>query len=594
MPKKAPAARLRLSQSLSLPVESITETFAILGKRGSGKSSTAVVMAEEMIRLGHPVVVVDPVGTWWGLRSSADGKDDGLPVVIFGGDHADVPLEEKAGRVIADALIDGRFPAILDLSLLSKSAMRRLMTDFLERLYQRNREALHLIVDEADLLAPQRLPAEGLRLFGAMDDIQRRGRARGLGTTLITQRPAVINKDLLSQSEVLVAMRLTGARDVAAIDEWVRLNADEDEAKIVKSSLASLPVGTAWVWSPTLLEVLERVQVRRRHTFDSSATPKPGQPRPVAEAFARIDTDALGARITELAEEAAAHDPKALQAKVARLEQQLARARRDSPTPQPEPEVREVTVEVPALTPEQEQLLARATETVREYAANACHRAEEAVAGIREQVDLLTQMLDTLPERAAPTPAPRPEQPPAAPRPSRPRATTPARTASRGSNGGSGAGLPKAQRLVLTALAQHGTLGINQVALITGYRHTSGGFKNTLSQLRTNGWIDGAGTGTATITDDGLAALGDYEPLPTGDALLAWWMARGNPVGLAERTILEVLREAYPAFVPTEEIATRSGYSATSGGFKNALSRLRSLGLAAGKGGLVLSEELVG
>jgi hypothetical protein len=41
-------------------------------------------------------------------------------------------------------------------------------------------------------------------------------------------------------------------------------------------SLASLPVGTAWVWSPGYLELFQRVTIRARETFDSSATPKAG------------------------------------------------------------------------------------------------------------------------------------------------------------------------------------------------------------------------------------------------------------------------------------------------------------------------------
>lgn len=89
---------LAIAPDLDLPLEAVTETFAILAKRGKGKTNTAVVMAEEMIGAGLPVVVLDPVGVWWGIRSSADGKAPGLPVVIFGGDHADLPLEEHAGR----------------------------------------------------------------------------------------------------------------------------------------------------------------------------------------------------------------------------------------------------------------------------------------------------------------------------------------------------------------------------------------------------------------------------------------------------------------------------------------------------------------
>jgi len=77
-----------------------------------------------------------------------------LPVVIFGGDHADLPLAEIAGEMLADLVVDERVPAVLDLSTLSKSAARRFMTDFAERLYHRNRDPLHLVLDEADAFAP--------------------------------------------------------------------------------------------------------------------------------------------------------------------------------------------------------------------------------------------------------------------------------------------------------------------------------------------------------------------------------------------------------------------------------------------------------
>jgi hypothetical protein len=44
---------------------------------------------------GQQVVIVDPKGDWWGIRSSADGKAPGLPVVILGGERGDVPLEVR-------------------------------------------------------------------------------------------------------------------------------------------------------------------------------------------------------------------------------------------------------------------------------------------------------------------------------------------------------------------------------------------------------------------------------------------------------------------------------------------------------------------
>jgi uncharacterized protein len=84
---------LHLSKDLRLPVEAVTQTVAILAKRGAGKTYTAAVMVEEMLKAGLQLVVVDPVGVWWGLRSSADGQHEGLPIVIMGGEQGDLPPE---------------------------------------------------------------------------------------------------------------------------------------------------------------------------------------------------------------------------------------------------------------------------------------------------------------------------------------------------------------------------------------------------------------------------------------------------------------------------------------------------------------------
>lgn len=71
-------AGLRIADDLVLPVEAVTEPFAVLGRRGRGKTSTAVVLAEEMIRAGLPVVALDPIGVGWGLRADATGAGPGL------------------------------------------------------------------------------------------------------------------------------------------------------------------------------------------------------------------------------------------------------------------------------------------------------------------------------------------------------------------------------------------------------------------------------------------------------------------------------------------------------------------------------------
>src|SRR5919197_1201293 len=47
--------------SLQIPLNAATKTFAILAKRGAGKSYTAAVLAEEFFKQNIPFVVFDPI-----------------------------------------------------------------------------------------------------------------------------------------------------------------------------------------------------------------------------------------------------------------------------------------------------------------------------------------------------------------------------------------------------------------------------------------------------------------------------------------------------------------------------------------------------
>lgn len=547
---------VQIAPGLSIPIDVATEAIAILGRRGKGKTSTAVVLVEELVGLGVPVCVVDTVGVWWGLRSSTSGKRPGLPIVVFGGSHGDVPLTEASGSIIARVVVDQRIPSVVDTSHLSKGAARRFLTDFVTEIYHRNRSPLHMVFDEADELAPQNPRAEGARLLGAMEDLVRRGRARGIGVTLVTQRPAVLNKDVLTQIEVLITHGMTGPRDIAAIDEWVRHHADEEEARQVRSTLASLPTGTAWVWSPSWLELLKRVQIRARRTFDSSATPKVGRARIDPISRAKVDLNKLGAEIAAAIEQAQEDDPKSLRARIAQLE----RERSASPRPQ--------TIEVPVLDePDRQQL---------EKAILALDELTSALRGVDALRDSVQTAITTVREidtktRAARTPQPVPisATPSAAPR-------TPPATPDQDLPTASTLGL--AERKILTVLATYGARTHQQLALQAGYSAKGGGFQNALGKLRSAGRIIG-GRDHIEITEQGSKDLGPFAPLPSGHALVDHWLAT---LGKAERLILSSLVSAWPATLTREEIAEQTGYAPGGGGFQNALGKLRTLGLIHG------------
>lgn len=567
---------LNISKDLKLPLDAITGTFAILAIRGSGKSHTACVMAEEMLKAGQPIVAYDPTGAWWGLKSSADGKRAGFPVVIFGGEHADVPLEETAGETIASTIVEKRIPAILDCSLLRKGARIRFMTTFCETLYHKNREPLHLFLDEVQTVAPQNIRAmpEASRLLGAVEDIILQGRRRGLGLTAISPRPAVVNANVRSACQTLIAMRVgSGKLDRKAIEEWVEAHGDHDTAKAMLSSLASLPTGDAWVWNPPD-DIFKRVHFRDCETFDSRATPKIGRKAVTPQRMAAIDLDALGEAIKATVEKAKADDPKELRKKIADLERQLSKSVKTPQAKEP---------------PEFREFMTKATATIKRL-DQEIERRDVYIDGVIDDMRLRTnKLLDEMHRKrpilpteisaavkngqsvagpvARPPVAPRRE----APQPARSHRNSPEVTGDHQ--------LDKAQRQILAAFywTRGEPVGPEKIAFYSRYRVSSGGFNGALGALRRAGLISGWTITAAGI--DQAEAIG-AEPKPNGPELREWLRPK---LDRAQNTLLDVLCNAHPQRLTNEQIAEQAGYSLGSGGFNGAIGHLRTIGAIEGQ-----------
>lgn len=555
----------QISKDLSLPLSFVTQTQAILARKGSGKSYTASVQAEELMKTGSQIVVIDVTGAWWGLRSSSSGTQSGYPIVVAGGEHGDIPLEEGAGEVMAEAIVSERFSCILDISLFRKAAAHRFLAPFLEALYRKNREAVHLFADEADFYAPQKPFGEEARTLGAMSDVVRRGRIRGIGCTLITQRAAVLNKDVLTQCEMLTVLKMSHHRDIGAIKEWVDVHGDPGQARKMIAELPSLPIGTAWVWAPGWPDaggIFQRIKVRRRETFDSGATPKAGQAIKSPKVLAAIDVERLGETIRQTVAKAQENNPKALKVEIQRLRQELVKAQNAKKTE---------TVEVPVISDTQIKWIEQLATNLKGVATSLLSELDTVGEAIRRPTGSGSPAIERKGEKPAPvTSVTRP---------------MPA------SHGTSSKALSGGERKILTVLAQYPEGRTKkQVALLTGYAHNGGGFGNYLSSLRSRGLITGGGD-RLQATDEGVDALGDFEPLPTGEDLQRYWLEQ---LSKAEREVLTVLIDAYPNWLTKEEIADRtpSGYEPTGGGFGNALSRLRTLELIEGRGEMKANDTL--
>ena len=253
--------------SIELPLDAVTKTFAILAKRGAGKSYTAGVMEEEFFKNKLPFVVFDPIDVHWGITLKKD-RTQGYDVVVFGlNNNADIQLKEDMGAIIAQAVVQSNISCILSTFGLSKKGQRRLITDFSEELLRINDTPRHIFIEEAHEFVPQRVGSDMGRCFAAVEALVVMGRNRGLGVTLINQRAATINKDVLTQIDTLLAFRNVAPQDRKALQEWVEFHASSEDFETFWRSLPTLPTGEGWIWSPEWLNKFERIKIRQRETI---------------------------------------------------------------------------------------------------------------------------------------------------------------------------------------------------------------------------------------------------------------------------------------------------------------------------------------
>lgn len=529
------------SVNYPIPEAAFDDRLAFIGTSGSGKTYNAGSAIERIIASGARAVIVDPLGVWWGLRLTAEGKPSRFNVPIFGGGHGDLPLNENAGKLIGETVAGMAESCIVDLSALAtKEAERRFMLSFLESWYRNTSgNPVHAIFDEADMWAPQQTgKGAGPQLQALMEQIVRRGRVKGFIPWLITQRPAVLSKDVLSQADGIVTFKLTSSQDRKAVGDWVKGQADEGQWDRIWASLPTMNQGEGVVWVPAR-GILRTATFPLKVTFDSSRAPKRGEKREVRD-LKPLDLDSLKSRLAKIEDEAKANDPRALKAEVARLSRELTKAQKA------------------IAAPPKAEIDANADEIAKA-------RSEGFVEGFNSALDSIIKAVGRLSGKPAQRPSrSRAASPPPAAFPREPALT-----------GGPG------QR-ILNALAWWKVIGHDsplneQVAFIAGYSHTSSGYTNPRGALKTSGLVEYPQPGRVALTGAGCEQAEAPDAPPTGEELRR--RVLGKLAGPQQR-ILSVLIDAYPEALTNEECAAKAGYSHTSSGYTNPRGNLKTLNLA--------------
>jgi hypothetical protein len=241
---------------------------AILGIRDSGKSYSAIKMAEMFFDAGIPFVAFDPVGRWRFLR--VPGRGPGYPVVVAGGMAADIPLTAESAVKIVRAAMEEGVSLVVDLydMEISKADWRRIVGDAVRVLFYENKAhgLRHIFVEEAAEFVPQRIGPEQGRVYAEIERLARMGGNARLGYTLINQRAEEVNKAVLELCDNLFLHRQKGRNSLNALTKWLDV-ADVKGSKEIIRSLPTLPQGECWAWMAGTDQPI-RFKVPAKHSFE--------------------------------------------------------------------------------------------------------------------------------------------------------------------------------------------------------------------------------------------------------------------------------------------------------------------------------------
>ena len=246
--------------AVSLPVvELLTGRGFATGKSGAGKSNSVSVIAEKLLDNGFGLLIVDIDGEYYGLKEAYEllhvGADEGC----------DIQVTAEHAEKLATLALERNVPIILDISsYLDEAEAEAVLTAVAQHLFakaKKQKQPFLLVIEEIHEYIPEQgsVGEAGKMLI----KIGKRGRKHGLGIVGISQRPADVKKDYITQCDWLLWHRLTWDNDTNV----VRRMLDGEYA----SAVEGLADGEGFLmtdWAET-----ERVQFYRKQTFDAGATP---------------------------------------------------------------------------------------------------------------------------------------------------------------------------------------------------------------------------------------------------------------------------------------------------------------------------------
>jgi hypothetical protein len=214
-----------LEISAGLTIKPTGARDAVLASSGQGKSYLTGVIIEETLNSGVPVGIFDPEGEYWPLAEC-------YPMVVVG--H-NVPMVAAGAELYAKALVELKCPIIFDFAKTEMTENQ--YVDFFAEVGQaifmaakKHHKFCKLVIDEAQLFCPQN--GGNRDALDVCEKIAKRGRKMCLDALFSTQRPASINKNIISQCNRFFIGGVKGELDFNAVKPYL-MNAGIDQQAIL-------------------------------------------------------------------------------------------------------------------------------------------------------------------------------------------------------------------------------------------------------------------------------------------------------------------------------------------------------------------------
>ncbi len=511
----------------------LSQHIAILGKTGSGKTSTAKLIVEQVVSDDARVCILDPIKSdWWGLISSASGKKEGLPFQVLGGPYGHVPLHAGAGKAIAEIVANGSLPlSIIDMADFKPGGQSQFFVEFAPILLRKMKGVVYLVIEEAHLFAPKErsgIGQENMAIYWSKR-LATAGRSKGIRLIFATHRTQDLHNALLDSCDTLIAHRMTAPSSQKPVIKWLKANTSKELTAEVSGSLASLKTGEAWLCSGEA-QIFERRKFPRISTYDNTATPT-GEGTDHQVKTAKIDAEKLAKIIGHAVDEAKANDPKLLKQEIAELKRKLL-------SHKPVVDESETQREMEKAVATRDRYWQGELQKVSTSRGSLLKKINKARSALELNGEASATFAISDPPRSIPTgddlrPPRRPVH-------------------NRVSHSDQ---IAKGERVILIVAAQYnGGATREQISILTGYKRSTR--DAYILRLKEKDLI--VDSGTIIATEEGIAALGDdYELLPTGNDLREYWLNR-LPEG--EKRILEILMTSWPEEMDRSEIGEHTDY----------------------------------